>query len=128
MILCSSAAIQVSAVLSAGVFAAVGALGTSGLRFAAAALILLAVARPRLRGRSRRSWLGIVVFGVAMAVMNIALYQAIARIPLGTAVTVEFLGPFLIAAAGARRLREVPTLGHAEWRVFTRRARLACVA
>lgn len=38
--------------------------------------------------------------------MNVALYQAIDRIPLGTAVTVEFLGPFLVAAVGTRRLRE----------------------
>ncbi len=52
LVLLSSAAIQVSAVLSVTVFASVGALATSGLRFFLAAIILLAVARPRLRGRS----------------------------------------------------------------------------
>jgi len=106
LVLLSSVAIQVSAVLSITVFTSLGVLATSGLRFFLAAIILLVVARPRLRGRAGRFWASVVALGAVMAGMNVALYQAVARIPLGTAVTIEFLGPFLIAAASARRLRE----------------------
>jgi inner membrane transporter RhtA len=106
LVLLSSAAIQVSAVLSVTVFASVGAVATSSIRFSLAAIILLAVSRPRLRGRSARSCASVAGLGMAMAAMNVCLYQAIDRIPLGTAVTIEFLGPFLIAAIGTRRLRE----------------------
>lgn len=107
MVLGSSAAIQLSSSVSAGLFRSLGAPGTSGLRFSMAAVLLLAVARPSLRGRPRLAWLSVGAFGVAMAVMNLAFYEAIDRIPLGTAVTVEFLGPLLVAVAGVRRLREV---------------------
>jgi inner membrane transporter RhtA len=85
------------------VFAAFGAAGTGALRFAAAAVVLLALARPRLRGRPARSWATIAAFGAAMAAMNFCLYEAIARIPLGTAVTLQFLGPLAVALLGARR-------------------------
>jgi inner membrane transporter RhtA len=109
LVLGSSAAIQLSSSVSAGLFRTLGALGTSSLRFAAAAVVLLAVVRPKLR-RSRSEWVSIAAFGGVMAAMNVAFYQAIARIPLGTAVTVEYLGPLLVAVVGVRRLREVAWL------------------
>lgn len=67
LVLLSSAAIQLSAAPSVAVFASVGALVTSGARFSLAAIILLAVARPRLRKRSGRSWASVIGLGVAMA-------------------------------------------------------------
>ncbi|MCP9987624.1 EamA family transporter [Streptomyces sudanensis] len=80
-----------------------GALGVVSLRLALAALVLLVVCRPRLRGHSRADWGTVVVFGVAMAGMNITFYQAIDRIPLGAAVTLEVLGPLALSVAASRR-------------------------
>jgi inner membrane transporter RhtA len=69
--------------------------------------VLLVVARPRLRGRSRRDWFVALAFGVALMVMNWAIYQSFARIPLGIAVTIEFLGPLAVAVIGSRRPRDL---------------------
>ncbi|WP_394159526.1 EamA family transporter [Galactobacter valiniphilus] len=101
-----SSALQVSSVIAAGLFAALGPFETSGLRLLIAAVLLLIVFRPRLRGRSRADWFGIVGYGVAMAAMNACLYAAIDRIPLGIAVTLDFLGPCVVALAASRHVRE----------------------
>ncbi|XPP27498.1 MAG: EamA family transporter [Leucobacter sp.] len=106
LVLAGAIGMQVAAVLAMGLFADLGVLGTSGLRFALTAVLLLALFRPRLRGRSRGEWIGIVLYGVAMAAMNIFLYLAIDRIPLGIATTIDFLGPCLVALAASRHLRE----------------------
>lgn len=106
LVLCASAAIQVSAAVSVSVFDAVGATATGGLRFLVAAVLLLAVSRPRLRGRPPGSWPAVVGFGAVMAAMTIAFNLAADRLPLGTAVAISFLGPLLVAAAGSRRPRE----------------------
>ncbi|MFB2556845.1 EamA family transporter [Herbiconiux liangxiaofengii] len=84
-------------------FAQVGPLGAAALRLAFGALILAAVVRPRLRGWDARTWLGVVLLGVALAGMNSLIYLAIAEIPIGVAVTVELFGPLAVAAAGIRR-------------------------
>lgn len=97
---------QIGAAISYSLFGSFGAAGTSGLRMLIAAVIMLAVFRPRLRGRSRAEWTAIVLYGVAMAAMNMLLYQAIARLPLGVATTLDFLGPCLVAFFASRRLRE----------------------
>ncbi|KQB83219.1 EamA family transporter [Corynebacterium oculi] len=106
LIFIGSAGIQTSSAVSAGLFDSYGPFGTSALRMMIAALILLAMVRPRLRGRSRSEWLGIAVYGVAMALMNLCLYSAIERLPLGVAVTLDFLGPCAVALAASRRWRE----------------------
>lgn len=64
--------------------------------------VLLVLTRPKLRGRPRQEWVGIMLYGVAIAAMNVAFYNAVARLPLGIAVTLEFLGPFLVAFFGTR--------------------------
>lgn len=106
LIALGSLGIQTSSALSAGLFGALGPASVSSLRLALAAAVLLVVLRPRLRGRSRTQWTGIVVYGVAMAAMNLSLYAAIDRIPLGVAVTLEFLGPCAVALLASRHLRE----------------------
>lgn len=103
----ASLMIQASAALATHAFATLGTFGTSGLRFAVAAAILLVLVRPRLRGRNRRSWLQIAALGAAVAAMNLCLYSAIDRIPLGTVVAIEFLGPLAVAVAGSRRRLDV---------------------
>jgi inner membrane transporter RhtA len=73
------------------------------LRLGFSAVILLLVSRPSLRGRSRNDWLTVITFGVVLAVMNSLFYEAIGRIPLGAAVTIEFLGPLVLSVVVSRR-------------------------
>ena len=77
------------------------------LRLVTSAVVLVAIARPVLRGRSRTDWLVVLAFGLCLGVMNWAIYQAFARIPLGIAVTLEFIGPLTLAVIGSRRLRDL---------------------
>lgn len=106
-VLIGSLSIQLSAALASSLFASVGTLGVSGLRMAIAAVVLLALTRPSLRGRPPRAWAGIASYGVAMAAMNVLFYNAVAHLPLGFAVTLEFLGPLVVAAIGVSRRREL---------------------
>lgn len=106
-VLIGSAGIQTSSALSAQLFGALGPLPVSSLRMIIAAALLIAVVRPTLRGRSTQEWAGIVVYGMAMSAMNLFLYSAIDRIPLGVAVTLDFLGPCVVALALSRRWAEV---------------------
>ncbi len=77
------------------------------LRLCASSLMLLMLARPRLTGRSRSDWLVALVFGATLCSMNVAIYQSFARIPLGLAVTIEFLGPLGVAVVGSHRPRDL---------------------
>ena len=106
LVLVGSAGMQFSAVLALGLFPELGVLGTSATRMAIAAIFLLAIFRPRLRGRTGREWAGIVLYGVAMAAMNAFLFLAVDRLPLGIATTIDFLGPCAVALAASRRIRE----------------------
>ena len=103
LVLGAVASVQSGAAVATRLFPAVGPGGTVLLRLALSALLVLAVARPRLRGR-RRTDIGLaVVFGLVLAAMNATFYEALDRIPLGIAVTVEFIGPLTVAIAGSRR-------------------------
>jgi inner membrane transporter RhtA len=97
------ASVQLGATVATRLFAFLGPAGTVFLRVAFGAGILLAIARPRLRRLDGRQWRAIVLFGLTIAGMNLCFYQAIARIPLGIAVTVEFIGPLGVAVAGSRK-------------------------
>ncbi len=81
------------------------------LRAAAAAVALLAWRRPWRRAWSRRQTVIALIFGLVTIAMNIAIYEAISRIPLGTAVAIEFLGPTAVAALGSRRRRDLAAVG-----------------
>ena len=94
---------DVGAAISIMVFPEVGAAGMTALRLVFSAAILLVIARPRLRGRSRRDWMTVVLFAAALAAMNLSFYEAISRIPLGIAVTIEVLGPLLLSVIMGRR-------------------------
>ena len=73
------------------------------LRLLTSAVVLGLLARPVLRGRSRDDWVVALGFGLSLGVMNWAIYQSFARIPLGLAVTIEFVGPLTLAILGSRR-------------------------
>jgi inner membrane transporter RhtA len=77
------------------------------LRLATSAMVLAAVVRPSLRGRTAGDWQTAVAFGLTLGLMNWAIYQSFARIPLGIAVTIEFLRPLTLAVAGSRRARDL---------------------
>lgn len=81
------------------------------LRLAASALIMLVVARPVLRGKSRDDWLVVLAYGASLGLMNWAIYQSFQRIPLGLAVTIEFAGPLALAVFGSRRVRDLLWVG-----------------
>ena len=99
--------VQVGAAVAAGLIRDLGPLVTVTIRLDVAALVLLAVARPSLRGRSRRDWGVMALLGVSLVVMNVTFYNAIARLPLGVVTTIEFLGPLGLAAAASRRPRDL---------------------
>ncbi|GAB3821613.1 DMT family transporter [Tessaracoccus terricola] len=81
--------------------------GVTFLRAAFATVVLLLVAPPRLRGRPRADWGYVVGYGLCLAGMNLLFYLSIARIPIGLAVTLEFIGPLLLALRGAKRAIEL---------------------
>ena len=97
-----AALIQWSAAIVSGVFHEVGPSATSAWRFLLGAAVLMAFTRPNLRHWTRHQWLGALALGSSVAFMNQCFYQAIARIPLGAAVAIEYLGPFLVSALGKR--------------------------
>ena len=97
--------IQWSAAIVTRAFPVIGPSATSAWRFLLGAVILLALTRPKVRYWTKRQWLGALALGATVAVMNQCFYQAIARIPLGGAVAIEYLGPFCVAALGKRTPR-----------------------
>jgi inner membrane transporter RhtA len=97
------ASVQFGAALAKSIFDEAGPAGTVFLRVASAALLLALIWRPRLTGHTRGElWLA-VLFGLSLAGMNGAFYAALDRIPLGVAVTFEFVGPLGVAVFGSRR-------------------------
>lgn len=98
--------VQVGAALAKQLFAVAGPAGTVTLRLFFAALVLLLMWRPVQEARrlGRRGWLVVLAYGVVLGLMNLCFYLALARIPQGITVTIEFLGPLTVALAGSRRL------------------------
>ncbi|MFN0029162.1 MAG: EamA family transporter [Acidimicrobiales bacterium] len=95
------------AALAVGTFATLGAVGVAWLRVSWSAVMLLAWRRPRLGPFDPVARRQLAVFGTALAVMNLSFYLAIERLPLGTAVAIEFSGPIAVAAFGGRSRRHL---------------------
>lgn len=107
LVLLSIVAIQVGAALAIQLFPALGASGTAAVRIVFSALLLALAARGRVRGYGRlfvQNWRLLLVFGLCIAAMNFFFYAAIARIPLGVTVAIEFIGPLSVAVLTSRRL------------------------
>ncbi|MCQ8832640.1 EamA family transporter [Streptomyces malaysiensis] len=94
---------QTGAASGSHAFPVLGPLGVVAVRQYVAAIVLLAVGRPRLRAFTWWQWRPVAGLAVVFGTMNLSLYSAIDRIGLGLAVTLEFLGPLCIALAAARR-------------------------
>ncbi|MGW5613597.1 EamA family transporter [Streptomyces sp. NPDC003877] len=103
LVLAGGVSVQFGGALAVTLMPRTGALGVVALRLLVAAVVLLLVCRPRLRDHSRADWGTVVVFGITMAAMNGLFYQAVARIPLGPAVTLEVLGPLALSVLASRR-------------------------
>ncbi|WP_078491918.1 EamA family transporter [Streptomyces yerevanensis] len=103
LVLAGCVSVQFGGALAVSLMSRAGALGVVSLRLMIAALVLLVVCRPRLRGHSRADWGTVVLFGITLAAMNGLFYQAAARIPLGPAVTLEVLGPLALSVLASRR-------------------------
>ena len=107
LVLVGIASVQLGAGFAKSLFDDVAPTTIVWLRLVTSALVLVAVLRPRVRGRSRGDWAVVLAFAASLALMNWAIYQSFARIPLGVAVTIEFVGPLALAVLGSRRARDL---------------------
>jgi inner membrane transporter RhtA len=104
LVLTAIGSVQIGSAVARTLFDDLGAAGVTFLRLAIAGLVLGLATRPRLRGWSPAAWQAAAALGLVMAGMNLVFYLALRTVPLGTAVTVEFLGPLLLALVQTRRL------------------------
>ncbi|MEV0845246.1 EamA family transporter [Streptomyces sp. NPDC049954] len=107
LVLTGCVSVQFGGALAVSLMPRTGPLGIVAIRLVVAAVVLLVVCRPRLRGYRRADWGTVLAFGLAMSAMNGLFYQAADRIPLGLAVTFEVLGPLVLSVVAARRLVSV---------------------
>jgi inner membrane transporter RhtA len=105
--LASMTSVQLGAGLSRPLMEVLGPMGTTWLRLSFAAVILAVISRPRVFSYTAAQWRAAVLLGVVMAAMTLCYFQAITRIPLGLATSIDFLGPLAVAAFGMRRLRHL---------------------
>lgn len=103
LVLTAIVSVQIGSSLAKTLFDDLGAAGVTLLRLGLAGLLLLIVLRPAVRSWSRSSWTASLLLGGAMAGMNLVFYLSLRTVPLGVAVTVEFLGPLLLALVQTRR-------------------------
>ncbi|HEX8973710.1 EamA family transporter [Oryzihumus sp.] len=103
LVVAAVVSVQFGGALAATLVPVVGPAGSVALRLVIAAALLLAAARPRLAGHDRAAWLTVAAFGLSLGVMNLCFYAALARLPIGVAVTIEFIGPLLLATVLSRR-------------------------
>jgi inner membrane transporter RhtA len=113
LVLAAVTSVQLGAVLAKSLFDEIGAGGTVFVRVLSAAIVLALIWRPRIAGHDARDLRLALVFGLVLAGMNMAFYAAIDRIPLGIAVTLEFIGPLGVAVFGSRRRLDLVWVGMA---------------
>lgn len=111
LVLLGITSVQLGAGFAKRLFADIEPNGVVWLRLATSAVVLLLWARPRLSGRTRADWLVAARYGACLGAMNWGIYQSFSRIPIGVAVTIEFVGPLVLAAIGFRRPRHLAWVG-----------------
>ena len=102
-VLLAIVSVQGGAALAKGLFPALGVATTATIRIALSAAILLLFNRPTFRNLSKSQWQILIPYGAVLGAMNITFYLSLARIPLGLAVTLEFIGPLLLAVLGSKK-------------------------
>lgn len=103
LILAAIASVQCGAAVAKGIFVQAHPVTLAALRNVIAAVILLTIFRPNLRGKSFTDWALVTGYGLCLAGMNVLIYLSFTRIPIGAAVTLEFVGPLLLAVIGSRK-------------------------
>jgi inner membrane transporter RhtA len=111
LLLVSIVSIQLGAAIAVNLFPALGTVGTAFLRLAFAAVLLIVATRHTIACNARRHAGALLLYGTILGAMNLSFYGAIARIPLGIAVAIEFMGPLGLAAATSRRARDFAWIG-----------------
>jgi inner membrane transporter RhtA len=111
MALAAISTIQLAASFAKSLFAETGPVTMVFLRQITAGVVLFLVLRPKPKGHSRRDWLVLGAYTALLVTMNFTIYMAMARIPVGIAVTIEFLGPFAVAVAKGRGWRDLVWAG-----------------
>lgn len=99
--------VQGGAALAKGLFPVLGAAGSASVRIGFSALILILFVRPKLHQLKTEQWKAVIPYGIALGAMNLLFYCALARIPMGLAVSLEFIGPLALALTGSRRLLDI---------------------
>lgn len=102
-VLLSIISVQCGAAIAKGLFPQIGAAATASLRIGLSAVILLIAFRPNLFKFNTKQWKYVILYGVCLGVMNMVFYMAIARIPIGLGVTLEFVGPLGLAIFGSKK-------------------------
>ena len=101
--LSAMASVQGGASIAKTLFAALGPAGVATLRTGLAGLLLTVIHRPQIRKFTREQWLCVLFYGFSTGAMNLIFYYGVQRIPLGLAVTVEYLGPLGLALIRSRK-------------------------
>ncbi|WP_237186763.1 EamA family transporter [Rothia nasimurium] len=104
LVIGSCISLQIGAAFAVQLFPQLGAWGVTTLRLGVAALVICALTRPRFWAWNLPQWIAVALLGASFAFMNGAFYHAIELLPLGLAVSVEFIGPLVLAAVLSRRL------------------------
>ncbi len=107
LVLAAVVSVQFGGALAATLVPRVGVFGSVTLRLTIAAAIMLVAVRPRLRGRTTEDWLVVGTFGGVLAMMNLFFYGSLARLPIGVAVTIEFIGPLMLATVLSHRRKDL---------------------
>jgi len=103
LVFAAACSVQGGAAVAKSLFPQLGPPGVVFLRLLFGSAALWAIARPQLRQRRRADLRLIAALGIVLVSMNITFYEALARVPLGIAVTVEFVGPLAVAVLGSRK-------------------------
>ena len=111
LLLVSAVSIQLGAAVAVNLFPVLGPVATAFLRLAFSAVLLIAATRQSIDWSARHHLGSLLLYGAILAVMNLCFYGAIARIPLGIAVAIEFVGPLGLAVATSRRGRDFAWIG-----------------
>ncbi len=107
LVMAAVVSVQFGGAVAATLVPVIGAAGSVVLRLGIGAVVLLAVARPTLRGHSASAWRTVVLFGLVLGAMNWSFYASLDRLHIGVAVTIEFIGPLTLAAVQSRRVRDL---------------------
>jgi inner membrane transporter RhtA len=107
LVLTAVVSVQFGGALAATLVPMVGVFGSVTLRLTIAAALMMITVRPRLRGRTTADWLVVGGFGAVLAMMNLFFYGSLARIPIGVAVTIEFIGPLVLAMVLSHRRKDL---------------------